>query len=216
MEPVSDGGGEKRKGKPRHFGAKKKKKIVGIAAKRREEKVKKISGNANTENESEIPHDSGEEESAFNVSNVSASERKILRPPNDNEDYDGEKTHGFALIDTELLRNFLNNQLRCSICASTVTTNQVWDESKGYAVKFMSVCESCKPECDLFTSSKRCQKKGEGSGSSPFEVNVRMSTFARESGKGHSMLVQFSRSVNTTTISHRSYDDILDQLHKAY
>ena len=85
----------------------------------------------------------------------------------------------------------------------------------------MSVFSQCnhrtkfKPSVLFSTSKKVCEEQGGENLKGSFEVNLRIVTFVRELGKGHTALDTFSRMMNTETMSHSAYDELFAKLHSA-
>ena len=95
--------------------------------------------------------------------------------------------NSFVLIDSSLLCEFLNANLQCKNCDGKVSTHVCFEDAKGFCLGFESYCCDCNKKEFLFSSSKRCTKKGvfeKHAKQTPFEINARMVSFAREIGLG--------------------------------
>ena len=169
--------------------------------------------------ESELVEGQDSEEESGPDLNKSASEEKI---GGNLEEYKLQlenfaSIHGFVLIDSSILCAFMDKALSCELCSGLLNTSVEWDNHRGYAVTFVSICEHCHDKKSLFTSSKPCQQAGILSEKShtPFEVNARIVTFIREVGKCQNALQKFSTIMNTPSIGNASYNSLVNELHDA-
>ena len=122
------------------------------------------------------------------------------------------------MVDSSILIDFLNKTLHCSVCDGSVNTFVDFKNSKGFAMSVFSQCNhrtKSKPSVLFSTSKKVCEEQGGENLKGPFEVNLRIVTFVRELGKGHTALDTFSRMMNTVTMSHSAYDKLFAKLHSA-
>lgn len=147
----------------------------------------------------------------------SASEKKLHK--HSFQFLDSSNASSFLLIDCTILCEFLNAKLSCSDCGGNLKTNSCFDEARGFCYSFNGFCYTCQKSEFLFSSSKRCAKKGvyqNHNKQTPFEVNVRMVSFVREIGLGLSALEDFSKCLNSPPpMNQRPYDAIIDKLLQA-
>ena len=124
---------------------------------------------------------------------------------------------GYILVDSSILVDFLNKTLHCLVCDGSANTFVDFKNSKGFAMSVYSQCHHCtksKSSVLFSTSKKVCEEQGGENPKGSYEVNLRIVTFVRELGKGHTALDTFLSVMNTTT-SHSSYDGLLAKLHSA-
>lgn len=136
-----------------------------------------------------------------------------------------QEEHGFVLVDTSVLCEYLNAFTVCEKCFGPISTKPDFKNSKGFAVPFVRYCAHCQTEATIFISSNKQStpvKHSDTKDKSPdrffhpsYEINLRMVTFIREIGKGHSALQTFSRTVNSTGITNTAYDGLLNKLCEA-
>lgn len=142
---------------------------------------------------------------------------------NNNTDCDSDNNrpdHGFVLIDSRVLCEYLDEHAVCSSCSGPIHTRPDFSNSKGFAVPFNGHCAHCHTESTLFTSSNKQSSNNAARNEdkwfhSSYEINLRMVMFIREIGKGHSALNTFSKIVNTTGITSTAYDGLFTKLYNA-
>ena len=189
--------------------------------------IAKIRMEARKQKEVEQPQDSIssginlEEPANTEVSNpLTASEKKLRGSINTASaaEHLYSPEGGYILVDSSILIDFLNKTLHCSVCNGSVNTFVDFKNSKGYAMSVYSqwyYCTKSKPSVIVSTSKKVCEEQGGENLKGSYEVNLRIVTFVRELGKGHTALDTFSRVMNTTTMSQSAYDGLFAKLHSA-
>ena len=190
---------------------KKKRRLTGVCARNRVEPVQ----HETSRSIGSFPS-SSEEGTSSSTAPSSASKTKISGNLESFCTDSHLNSHGFALVDTSILCEFLDKATYCEKCFHPTRTYVDWDNAQGFAVSFRAKCLSCHFDTNMFSSSKRCEKTDIiASAYRPFEVNARMVTYVREIGKGHSALEKFGTIMNTTAMDSHSYNGLFDKLHQA-
>ena len=154
---------------------------------------------------------------------ISASESKIGTPASSKTGIDSVASNntkeGFMIIDVELLCTYLDSVSTCKICYSNLETRPSYSKCQGFAMSLTGYCTACDEETILFHSSKMTEKAGVFSDAKtkrPWEINVRMVSFARAIGKGNSCLDTFTKCLNMPdALQPNAYQAILKYHHDA-
>ena len=150
------------------------------------------------------------------VLNPSASERKILNTSaQENNGLLPERaTEGYILMDIGRLCDFLNQNMKCSICGNHLRTFVDQSLSDGFANQVFGECEVCESMHQMFTTSGRCSEYS--SNCTPFEVNMRMMSYVRSISKGHNAMDKFATHLNMPhSLSQKAYDRLSNHLHNS-
>ena len=140
--------------------------------------------------------------------------QKIALESSSDEKADSDEDDYFVLAHFGVLKDFLDEFLKCPDCGSKVEISNIVFSRMGFANKFMIKCQNCARESQRYMSNQ-CHLK-EGQGRNFYEVNVRMVMAFREIGKGHLGLDNFARCANIHGISSCGYQNINERLYHAY
>jgi len=105
--------------------------------------------------------------------------------------------------------------VKCEACSGHLQTRICFENGSGYCFDVVGHCECCAADKLLFATSNMCEKKGafqSNARQTPYEVNVKMISFARELGLGLAALQTFSKCLNSPPpMGQTSYDALFNK-----
>lgn len=134
-------------------------------------------------------------------SEKSTREKKIEESANDELN---DNDFSYLWIDFEILKSVIQ-LFSCPDCQSPVDLQSDKQHRMGFSNKLLVICPDCDWKHSFFTSKNIKLPDRNVQGRTMFDVNVRAVLSFREIGRGHESLLNFSRCMNMTSLSNRTY-----------